>query len=264
MAKLARYVAQELGRAFRRPDIADAIKICFERPRKFVIEYLEENFELAPEGEISVPAKKSGVGAGESQQPPNTVPTADEGDADDAPVGAEPSEALEEGSVPDDGDEDDAPETPAPGLRIVKTRPTPPKVPLMERFAVKSGFTKDGEDRFCHVNGSLITKTPESSFPWEQRTRSGDLVRCYRAKDHCLEREPLQIESDVWSLIEKFPDRYALILVNPKGDPTELSGAHLRQLRDERSITLYPATYRIVYEHEQDAEEETHRSPASS
>jgi len=64
--------------------------------------------------------------------------------------------------------------------------------------------------------------------------------------------------------MEKFPDRYALILANPKGDPVELSGARLRELRDDRWITLYPATYRIVYEREQHAQEETHRSRASS
>src|SRR5262249_598984 len=122
----------------------------------------------------------------------------------------------------------------------------------------------EGEDRFRHANGSLMIKVPEISFPWEQRTRSGDLVRCYRAKDHCLERAPLQIESDVWSLIERFPERYALVLVNPKGDPVELSGTRLRQLSDDGSIKLYPATYRIVYENERDVEEETHRSRVSS
>jgi hypothetical protein len=66
-------------------------------------------------------------------------------------------------------------------------------------------------DRFRLANDSLITKSADGSFPWEQRTRSGDLVRCYRPKEHCLEREPLQIESNVRILIEKFPDRYALI-----------------------------------------------------
>jgi hypothetical protein len=265
MAKLARYVANELGRAFRRPDIADAIKLCFERPAEFVAEYVEENFELAPAGVILAPVKKDEPSIEEATQQAGTSNvTADEDTADSALGVNEPVEATEVGAAPDEGGEDAVRETPSTAIRLVKARPMPPRIPLMERYALRSGFRKDGEDRFCHTNGSLITKVPDGSFPWEQRTRSGDLVRCYRAKDHCLEREPLQIEADVWSLIEKFPDRYALVLVNPKGEPVELSGARLSELHDEGSITLYPATYRIVYEHEQDAEEETHRSRTSS
>jgi hypothetical protein len=68
----------------------------------------------------------------------------------------------------------------------------------------------------------------------------------------------------VRSLLEKFPERYALILVNLKGDPIELSGTRLAQLSDEGSIKLYPATYRIVCEDELDVEEETHRSRTST
>ncbi|MGO9683598.1 MAG: sacsin N-terminal ATP-binding-like domain-containing protein [Beijerinckiaceae bacterium] len=265
MAKLARNLAQELGRAFRRPDIADAIKLCFERPPDFVAEYLEENFELAPEGTILAVAKKREAPIdGEEHQAPTDDSTPDRGATDDFPSVDETSEAPEDGLTLKEIGEEDVPEPPSPSLRLVKVRSTPPKIPLMERFALGLGFRKDGEDRFSHANGSLITKIPEGSFPWEQRTRSGDLVRCYRAKDHCLEREPLQIESDVWTLIEKFPDRYALVLANPKGEPVELSGVRLRQLSDDGLIKLYPATYRIVFEHEQDAEEETHRSRSSS
>jgi hypothetical protein len=263
LAKLARNLAQELGRAFRRQDIADAIKLCFERPADFVTEYLEENFELAPEGAIFAPAKKGDRPIEEAAPTAATINATPGEDTADAASGVDDSsEAPEDGSAAEEMDEDDVSETSNTGLRLVKVRSTPPKIPLMERFALSSGYSKDGEDRFCHTNGSLITKTPESSFPWEQRTRAGDLVRCYRPKDHCLEREPLQIESDVWSLIEKFPDRYALVLVNPKGEPVELSGVRLRELRDEGSITLYPAAYRIVYEDEQDVEEEAHRSRA--
>ena len=46
-ARLARAVSQELGRAFRRPEVADTIKLCFERSPEFVTEVVEENFTLA-------------------------------------------------------------------------------------------------------------------------------------------------------------------------------------------------------------------------
>ena len=47
-ARLARVVSQELGRTFRRQDIADAIKLCFDRSPDFVTDYMEENFSLSP------------------------------------------------------------------------------------------------------------------------------------------------------------------------------------------------------------------------
>ena len=39
---------QEIARAFNRQDITDAIKLCYERPAKFIEEYLDDNFNLAP------------------------------------------------------------------------------------------------------------------------------------------------------------------------------------------------------------------------
>ena len=81
---------------------------------------------------------------------------------------------------------------------------------------------------------------------WERRDSSGGLVRYYWPKDHCLDREPLQIDSDVWALIDKFPESYALILANTEGNPIEMTGATLRTMRDEGTLTLYPASYRLV------------------
>ena len=48
MAKLAKAVAREVGRAFGRTEIEDAIKFCFDRSPEFVTEYMEENFRLGP------------------------------------------------------------------------------------------------------------------------------------------------------------------------------------------------------------------------
>ena len=54
-ARLARVVSQELGRTFRRQDIADAIKLCFDRSPEFVTDYMEENFNLSLAGRSSIP-----------------------------------------------------------------------------------------------------------------------------------------------------------------------------------------------------------------
>ena len=133
-------------------------------------------------------------------------------------------------------------------------RPPVPKLPakpsIMERFAKTQGFRKDGQERFFHQNGSWIARTHDVRFPWERRNSSGDLLRYYWPKDHCLQREPLQVEADVWGLIEQRPETYALILANTEGDPVEVTGARLLDMRAHGDVTLYPASYRLVYDHD--------------
>jgi hypothetical protein len=125
--------------------------------------------------------------------------------------------------------------------------PKPAKPRIIERFAQGMGFRKDGDDRFFHADGRWIAKAIGDRFPWEMRTATGEIVCYYWPKDHCLEQEPLQLEADIWGLIEKFPEIYALVLSNPQGDPVEVQGERLLTMRTGGKITLYPATYRLVY-----------------
>ena len=66
-------------------------------------------------------------------------------------------------------------------------------------------------------------------------------------KNHCLERDPLQIEAEVWELIERHPETYALVLTNVEDYPVEIDGSRLRAMHKAGRITLFPATYRLVY-----------------
>jgi hypothetical protein len=116
----------------------------------------------------------------------------------------------------------------------------------MARFALAQGYKADGEDRFYHSDGSWIGRANGARFPWEWRSAGGEVQRHYYPKEHCLEREPLQIEADVWGLLDQKPDAYSFILVNPEGEPIEMTGARLRALRDGGEITIHPATYRLV------------------
>ena len=126
----------------------------------------------------------------------------------------------------------------------------PHKPSLIERFAKFKGYTKVDSDRFYHPDGSSIQKTGGNSFPWGRYSKTGELQQCYWAKDHCIEREPLQVEADVWELCDNHPDKYALLLTDPKGNPVEFSGQYLRELRNSGWLTLYPAKYCLVYEQE--------------
>ena len=153
---------------------------------------------------------------------------------------------------PSGGDDEALGETDESEEVILVPRPTPkPSRPsIMERFALSQGFLKDQENRrFFDAHGNWIAKSNGSLFPWEQRSSSGDVVRHYWPKDHCLEREPLQLEVDIWGMVEKHPKNYVLVLSNPEGQPVEISGTRLCEMRERGDLTLYPATYRLVYKH---------------
>ena len=108
------------------------------------------------------------------------------------------------------------------------------------------GFRKDDNGRFAHDNGNWIARSPDNRALWERRSSSGDLSQIYWPKDHALDH--LQIEADIWALLDKRPEMYALILAGTEGKPITISGARLRTMREQHEITLYPATYRILKE----------------
>jgi hypothetical protein len=67
-------------------------------------------------------------------------------------------------------------------------------------------------------------------------------------REHCLEREPLQLDAVAWGLLELSPAGYALILEGVDGTPRAVSGAQLRTMLNDQRLALYPATYRLAYE----------------
>jgi len=223
--------------------------------------YLEENFTLAPVGHadhveeqmdgpasevVGVPNEKAPASessaattvtgdiveatSGEGGPPPepNTVPT---------------DETYEEGEGEDGGASTDRTRTPQRAG----------KPSIMERFAAAHGFRKDGEGRFFHSDGSWIARTSGDCFPWVLRTAAGDVARYYWPKDHCLDSEPLVVETDVWGLIDGRPEVYALVLVDADGEAIEMTGIRLHALREQGRLKLYPAAYRLVVETEEHA-----------
>lgn len=247
-AKLAKRVPEEIGKAFNRSDIKAALDYSFERSPDAVREYLEENFTLAAY-EITPSEQVDGVpnadaSNGASQPSGETDTAADDG----AESGEQQVLSAEDASEPEQEDVN--------GVNVpARTRPAtkPYKPSIIERFARTQGFKKDSDERFFHPNGSWICRANGARFPWERRDASGELERFYLPKDHCLELEPLQLEADVWWLIDEQPEKYALILSDPDGAPVEVTGMKLRTMRDQGEITFHPATYRIVYSHDKHA-----------
>lgn len=248
-AKLARRVPEEIGKSFGREDINAALNYGFERDAEDVRDYLDENFALDAQLAADVDAPEhDGVGtergnrADDAAGPQETEVPANGADAADRSEHDAPDPDAEEDI---NGAEVDEPITAS--QRPPRAPPRPRKLSIIERFAREHGFRQNGEDRFVHADGSLIGRSRDSRFPWERRHASGDIERFYWPEDHCIESEPLQLAADVWGLIDDRPDQYALILSDLEGAPVEVTGARLRAMCEQGELTLYPATYRIVY-----------------
>ena len=255
-AKLARRIPEEIGKAFGRADIEAALHYSFERSKGAVREYLEENFNLSPaiaEGEDydqeeaprQVDGREYQTAGGESGSDGVIVSPAD--NDSDAPTGFEGDEAEDMGG----GKAADQWETGSEagqGQQRLPVSPKPARADIIERFARSQGFRRESDTRFSHEDGSWIARSNGARFPWERYRADGKLVRYYLPREHCLEREPLQIEADVWRLIETKPEVYALILSDIRGTPTEVTGSRLKVMQDERQVVLYPASYRLVFD----------------
>ena len=245
VAKLIRDVSQELGRTFRRDDVTDAIKLCFDRSTGFVDDYMEANFTLAP---IEILGFSGLLEANEPGTYNAPVDTVDE-DMPDAKVEVDHDDrdldVDTDGSIDDDLDEDeDNEDEDSETTRRKRSR----KPTVMDRFAALRGFRKEGNDRYSHSNGSAIIKTQEKGFPWEHRGPGRDLLRYYCPIDHCLEHSALQLEAANWDLLVKYPKQYSLVLLNMEGEPSEISGDKLGEMSAGGEIRLYPAAYRIVFQ----------------
>jgi len=265
-AKMARAVAQELGRIFNKQEIADAIKLCYDRSPEFVVEYLEENFKLLPEEQVG-PVRDTSKQTDEAEEQDEATKdeettSADQTDNDATqPMDGDDHDAeLDDESVDDESVDDSdldgrASDESDDSIHVdeherskpYRPRVKPPGPTLIERFAKANGYTMDGADRFFHSDGSWIEKASGHSFPWERRSPTGDLLQCYWDKEQCIQRDPLQLDADVWRLCDKYPDKYTLLLVNADDAPLEITGRRLREMCDGGELTLYPAKYRLVH-----------------
>lgn len=251
-ARLARAIPEKLGKVFDRPDITAALNYCFGRSPEEVREYLGENFKLGPlvgidAGPVETPTRQM-----ETDRPLLSLskePDVDgeSGKASDTTDGSAPEGNEDNGETGHDNEENiDEPDY--DGIVRKSKRPSKSLRPsIIDLFAVSQGFQKDGDGRYIRTDGAWIGRTIDVSFPWQRVTAAGDIVRYYWPTDHCLERESLQLDADIWALIAKFPETYALILLNLQGEPIELVGSRLRAMRDEGKLVLHPATYRLVY-----------------
>ena len=254
IAKLARAVSQEIGRAFR-PDVEDAIKFCFDRSPEYVTDYLEETFNLTPQQRVTEAVlqpidsnfanAEEIVGQTDIQGSASNLP--DGKTVNVEPFDLSPPPQIEVDADRESGESEPGETEPVYGEAKANRNHHVAKPSIMERLALKNGYRKDSEDRFFHPDGSWISKPSGSRF-WERHTADGRLSQYYWPREHCLEREPLEIEADIWSLIDSFPDTYAVVLTDVQENPVEIMGARLLAMRQTGEIKLYPARWRLKRE----------------
>ncbi len=106
-----------------------------------------------------------------------------------------------------------------------------------------------GDDRFAHgTNGTSLIRDRTEQFPWQLVSSTGELLRSYLLLDCCLDNGPLEIGADIWGALEHYPLERALVLQDHGGEPTEFTGKWMLDNRDNGSLKLYPATYRLVHQ----------------
>ena len=247
---MAKCVPQEIARSFESKDIQEAIILCYDRSVQFVREYLEENFILAPEESIPRKTPTAVVDRKNAEQSTaartNEVNTNDENIAvtpDDSQPGEQTaSESASEEAEPAN-DETEKPDKP----RVQK----PPEPSLIEKFAKSAGFSKEVDDKYHHSDGSWLQRAPHGSiFQWERYSEDGIVIQCYWLKEHCLETEHIQMGVEVWDACEQDQKLNSIILLDPIGQPEQISGEKLQQMYKAGKLKIKPATYRLVYKNE--------------
>ena len=243
-AKVAGAVTHEIAKAFDRQEITDAVKLCYERDPGFINEYLDESFNLAPPEEDNPVGPLDGS-AVEDLQPGVDMPPV----AIHHGVGTDTDDFVDSDTI-DKGINGGMPAATVDGgsSTVVVRHHRPPQPSVIERFFQARGFSTNGNGRFRHGNGDLAEKTQGQVFPWALRSAAGEIVRYYWPKEHCVQKEPLHLDADIWNLCAGHPGLYSLVLTDTSGEPVELTGDRLVQMRERQELILYPATYRLAYE----------------
>lgn len=261
LVRLADAIIMELAGPFSDRNITEAIKMCFDRSEAFVKEYMEGHFDLISWEEIEKHKSKVQIGR---KTPSGTIDNEDSEVTKKLKMLSNELNEMNEKEIHDSSsqetviateplDEEDGEYNVGDDVTTrAPQKEKPSKRSIMERYALKCGFQKNNNNQFLDEHGNRIIKSVDSFFPWEKRSASGEIICYYWAKDHCLRRDPLEIEFEVWSAVEKSPETYVLILSDLEGQPIEIKGTKLQEMKDRKDLELYPSTYRLVLRNDGD------------
>lgn len=243
-ARMARLLPERLGAIFGWNEMGALVLYSFERSENEICSYLEENFELKSE-DIIQPHREERE---DSPLPDEPMPVPREQPVDAVPFASSEPEKEIIDDVPAQAETENQPVVSQEMEETVRpSRPAVAKLPLIERFALQQGFQKVDSQNFIHKDGRRLAKNI-GIFPWLVEDSTGTIIKYYWAKEHCLKRKPLEIPTEIWHLIEQTPENHALIFEDPNGDPVEMAGNELQNLKKQGVLKIYPAAYRLTLE----------------
>ncbi|GIW84839.1 MAG: hypothetical protein KatS3mg107_0499 [Gemmataceae bacterium] len=242
-AKMARCVPAALAQRFGRPDIREALFYSYERDPALVRTYLEENFDLEPLDDRSLPGGREPEEGREGALPVPVQVAAPSRSRADALTTAIPASEFDQG---DEASEDGEPVSRRRQRRLPRAAGDA-KTLLIERYANALGFLSDGSGGFVRPDGATLHRTNGERFPWVLRPGDGGPARYLWPEAACLEREPLELEYDVWLLLRERPGDYSLVVEGADGEPLELTGQKLADMiNKEGTFQVFPASVRLV------------------
>ncbi len=250
--KRAKLVPNTLGENLP-ADIKDALTYCYRREAGQISQYMEANFNFVTEGESDFDEAETdsnelsdvdSVLPSEYSQLPSTDCDNRETDVDSfelevSPLGEEEDLLNKAEGVPHHDQTSGSIKATKPP---VKQRPR-----LFDRYALLANFHKSADGSYKNPNGNWMGATQNRIFPFELRSSDGELLKYYLPREHCLEREPLELNAENWHVIEDKPELYSLILTDLAGNPIVLNGKQLLELREKGDLKIFTAKYRLSY-----------------
>lgn len=235
MARFFEDLVAELARPFQHWAIMEAIKVCGERDEDFIAEYMEEHFALDDE--------TAPIGGREEEK--QTF----EGEAQGVAEGDDEGYAGLETSPGGSRWDQDHVDVLSPKERRASRRYRP-EPSLFEKFALQRGYRWDDyQQRFVHPGGSWMERC-ERPFHWCQFDSAGAPLNRYWVSEQCLERDGLEIPSELWEFFRRGRSGYSMVLEDGEGGPREWPAPTVGRMVERREIVVYPAKYRIRIESE--------------
>lgn len=240
IVRLYRELKEEIARPFVDTGVKEAVAHCIDRSAEFVREYLEANFEIEPQPELT-PAEPSSEEPAPQTEGPQAEASTPEERSESLPAPEEP--AADPDAAPEQpGDSSPEPpsETNAPPRSEKPARPKAPS--FMDRYATERGFRwHEGERCYTHPSGAWITRA-EFPFTWQEGVDGSDAAKHLFVAEQSLARG-VEIPYELWRLMEITPDSIALVLCAEDGDPIEWSAGELQQFKAAGQVRLHQSRF---------------------
>lgn len=269
-AKAMDAVVAEVCRQLPGDAYSRLLRSCYERDESFVTDYVSEQIELAKVLDVPVllpsvvtpPKAQAGTPDqdAEPSSPTSMQPGASPSGEDlvttarltnqplQQPVGQDLSRAADDATPAEDDEEladatDDAADlarkTPEREKRNSDENP-----PFIARYATENNFRWNPREKaYTRADGMRLCKS-QPPFHWEFWDQIR--MRCrYVVCEQSLVDSGVEIASEAWELIRKYPGSTGLIVRGEDGRPTPVSGTDLVRMVQGEALTLFPFKYRL-------------------